>query len=71
MKYVEGFDTRLGKAIYSNGMTCRQVSIMADIPWSCMNGYMNEKKMPCCLYLVRLAKILKVSTDYLLGLKED
>lgn len=69
-KRIEGFDDRLQQAIYNKGMTNRQVALQIGIPWSCMNGYINEGKMPCCLYLVKLAKLLNVSTDWLLGLEE-
>lgn len=68
-KQIEGFDTRLQQAINNKNMTNRQVSIILGIPYSCMNGYINEGKMPCCYHLVRLAKLLNVSTDWLLGLE--
>ena len=71
MKRVEGFDERLRKAVANRSMTYHQVSLLTGIPWNCFNSYLNEGRMPCCLYLVKMAKILKVSTDYLLGLKED
>lgn len=69
MKYVEGFNTRLLNAIGNKGMSNRQVSIITGIPLSCINAYVNENRMPCCIYLVKLAKLLDVSTDYLLGLE--
>ena len=68
-KYVKGFDTRLRYAIERKGMSYNQVAVLLGIPWSSINGYLNEQQMPCCLYLVKMAKLLGVSTDYLLGLK--
>ena len=70
MKHIEGFENRLLKAINDKGMTNSQVCAITGITWNSMNCYINEKQMPSCLNLVRLANVLDVSTDYLLGLKE-
>ena len=70
MKHIEGFEDRLLKAINDKGMTNSQVCALTGITWSCMNCYVNEKQMPSCYNLVKLAKVLDVSTDYLLGLTE-
>lgn len=71
MKTVEGFDKRLRKAVADRGMSYHQVSMLTGISWNCFNSYLNEGRMPSCLYLVKIAKLLRVSTDYLLGLKEE
>ena len=70
-KYVKGFDCRLRQAIRNKEMSYNQVAVLLGIPWNSMNGYLNEKQMPCCLYLVKMAKLLNVSTDWLLGLKGE
>ena len=69
MKHIEGFEDRLQKAINDKDMSNRQVSLITGISWNSMNGYINEKQMPSCTNLVKLAKLLGVSTDYLLGLE--
>lgn len=69
-KYVDGFDERLQKAIGDRGFSNRQVGMITGISWNSMNCYINEKQMPSCVNLVKLAKLLKVSTDWLLGLEE-
>lgn len=68
---IEGFNTRLLKAIDNKDMSCRQVCLMTGIGWNCMNNYINEGQMPSCFNLVKLSKLLEVSTDYLLGLKGE
>jgi len=70
-RYVEGFDGRLLKAIGNKGMTNSQVCQNTGITWNSMNCYINEKQMPSCENLVKLAKLLDVSTDYLLGLEGE
>ena len=69
-KQIEGFDRRLLEAIENKGMTNRQVSLLLGIPYSCMNGYVNRGQLPSCKNLVKLSKLLGVTTDWLLGLEE-
>ena len=70
-KQIEGFDRRLLKAIDNKDMSCRQVCLMTGISTNSMNNYINEDQMPSCINLVKLSKLLNVSTDYLLGLKGE
>lgn len=69
-KYVDGFRDRLLKAIENKKMSIRQVGVLTGISSNSMNCYINEGQMPSCVNLVKLAKLLKVSTDWLLGLEE-
>lgn len=70
-QHVEGFEGRLLKAIGDKDMTCNQVGRITGIGQGCINRYINEKQMPSCINLVKLAKLLEVSTDWLLGLKGE
>ena len=70
-KQIEGFDRRLLKAINDRDLSCRQVCLMTGIGSNSMNGYVNEGQMPSCFNLVKLARLLSVSTDYLLGLEGE
>lgn len=66
---IEGFDKRLLEAIENKDMSNRQVALLLGIPYNCMNGYVNRGQLPTCSNLVKLAKLLGVSTDWLLGLE--
>lgn len=68
---IEGFDRRLLKAINDRDFSCRQVCLLTGIGSNSMNGYVNEGQMPSCINLVKLARLLEVSTDYLLGLEGE
>ena len=70
-KHIDGFEDRLQKAIGAMDMTYSEVCRKTGIGQSCMNGYINYGMMPNCLNLVRLSKLLGVSTDYLLGLEGE
>ena len=67
---IKGFDKRLLEAIENKNMSNRQVALLIGIPYSCMNGYVNRGQLPSCKNLVKLSKLLGVSTDWLLGLEE-
>lgn len=71
MKHIEGFEARLLKAINDKDMTCSQVGKIIGTGQGRIKKWVNEKQMPSCYNLVKLAKLLDVSTDYLLGLKGD
>ena len=70
-KQIEGFNMRLLKAINDKDMSIRQVGLLTGIGSNSMNGYVNEGQMPSCINLVKLAKLLDVSTDWLLGSKGE
>ena len=68
-EYVYGFGERLGKAITQKGMSDMAVSERCGLSKSAVCGYINFGHMPSCASLVKLARVLGVSTDYLLGVK--
>lgn len=70
-KVVEGFRDRLEEAIFSSGKSlteiCREAGISRTNLWS----YRFDGIMPQTMTLLRLAIVLNVSTDWLLGLKGE
>ena len=68
MQVIEGFGDRLQKAIWDKDMSNEEVVRKTKISRSCLYGYVSETTMPNCNNLIKLAKLLDVSTDYLLGL---
>ena len=67
--YVYGFAERLDETIAKRGLSqyevCKRVGVSDSVIWC----YINYHKMPTCMTLARLSKVLGVSTDYLLGLE--
>ena len=71
-KYIQGFDERLLIAIKKTGLTQREIERRAGLKGkSNMYRYIAEHKMPCAYVIVRLAGVLNVSTDWLLGLRSE
>ena len=68
-EYVYGFGERLGRVITEKGLTDREVSRRIGLADTAVCNYINYGRMPSCLSLKRLAMLLDVSTDYLLGVK--
>lgn len=68
MQVIEGFGDRLQKAIWDKDMSNEEVVRKTKISRSCLYGYVSAGMMPNCNNLIKLAKLLEVSTDYLLGL---
>lgn len=66
--YLEGFTERFNKAIWESNkditMISRQSKISRSVIWSYQNGV-----LPKCNNLAKLAIVLNVSTDYLLGIE--
>lgn len=66
---VYGFDSRLEKAIFDSGLEigviCKQSGISRSLVWA----YLYRGTTPSANNIVKLALTLKVSTDYLLGIK--
>ena len=69
MNKIEGFGDRLLKAIGDKDLSNRKVGALTGIPTSCINLYVNGNQLPNCSNLVKLAKVLGVSTDWLLGVR--
>ena len=67
---MEDFGDRLQKVIWDRNMCNEDVIRQTKISRCCLYGYINEGMMPSCKNLIKLSTLLKVSTDYLLGLKE-
>lgn len=65
---VPGFKERLEQAIFDSGMTFSEVARRAGIKRSLIWSYRFGGAMPSVYVLMRLAKALNVSTDWLLGL---
>ena len=67
---VEGFGERLDTAIKDKGITHVELEKRIGISHGGIYQYINYGMMPSCLRLARIAAILNVSTDYLLGLEK-
>lgn len=61
--------TRLRKARERNGWTQTQVAAWADLPAPMLSRYESGESAPSAANLRKLAKGLRVSADWLLGLK--
>lgn len=70
--YVMGFGERLEKAIKAKGMTNMELTRRLGYKNpSLVYTYTALNQMPCAYTLARMAVILGVSTDWLLGLKGE
>lgn len=61
------FSKRLARAISEKSLTQRELSVTAKIAQSAISKYMSEKGLPNTMELYKIAMILEVSTDWLLG----
>lgn len=69
-KYIQGFDERLLQTIKDKGMTHAEFQRRCGLTGkSAVYKYTVEHRMPCVSQLVRMADVLNVSIDWLLGLK--
>lgn len=64
---IEGFSERLLQATYDSGLTHSEICRRAKIDRSSLYYY-TTGHMPISSKLARIALVLNVSTDYLLGL---
>lgn len=66
--YLEGFTERFNKAIWDSKMDISMISkqsrVSRSVIWSYQNGV-----LPKCDNLAKLAVVLNVSADYLLGIE--
>ena len=67
---VMGFSMRLDQAICDSHKSLTQIKRETGLSRSCVWGYLQETKNPSVLSLIKLSRCLRVSTDWLLGLKE-
>ena len=61
---------RIASTMNKLGMTQRELAQKCHITEVSMSRYINNSRMPKGPIVVEIAKALKVSTDYLLGLEE-
>lgn len=66
---IEGFAERLNEAIWASDMDISEICRRAGISRSCMWSYRYTATMPPSGNLARLAVVLNVSADYLLGIE--
>ena len=70
-KFIQGFDERLLEAISKTGLTQREIEKRCGMQGkSNLYRYTVEHKMPCAYTIVRMATVLNVSTDWLLGIEK-
>ncbi|MCI9083225.1 MAG: helix-turn-helix transcriptional regulator [Lachnospiraceae bacterium] len=65
------FCIRLKNLIEERNVTQKQLSIALHIAPTTLNGYINNYREPDFRTLVRMARYFDVSTDYLLGLRDE
>ena len=69
-KLIEGFNERFEQALFSCGMDLSEISRKSGVSRSIIWSYRFNGIMPNSYNLARLADTMKVSTDWLLGLKK-
>ena len=69
ISYLEGFTERFNQAVWDSNkdisLISKQTHISRSVIWSYQNGV-----LPKCDNLARLAVVLNVSADYLLGIEK-
>lgn len=68
---VQGFDERLKIAIKNKGITQVELEKRIGVSHGIIYSYINYGIMPSCLKLAKMACVLNVSTDWLLGIGEN
>ena len=68
---IEGLRSRLHSAFLDSGKTAKQVQLETGISKSLFYTHLRGDGTPNALHLARYATALKVSTDWLLGLKKE
>ena len=67
---IGGFGERLNEAIWASGLSDTEISRRTGISRSCIWSYRYTATMPPSGSLARLAVVLNVSSDWLLGIRE-
>ena len=71
-EYTYGFGNRLKEVLKEKGMTSAELERRINHKGKSMvYGYSVDHKMPTVYTLVKIATVLNVSTDWLLGLKKE
>jgi plasmid maintenance system antidote protein VapI len=66
-----GFGRRLDYVMFTHGITNKELSKLMNMSPSAISGYRTGRRAPALDDFIRLARILRVSTDYLLGLSDN
>ena len=62
---------RIDKCIKAKGITQRELAAMTGCTEVSMSRYVNDQRVPHVVILLNIARVLGVSTDYLLGADGD
>jgi len=62
---------RISKELHDKGMTQRELAEMAGIHEVSISRYVNDGRQPMPIALGQIAKVLGVTTDYLIGVDEE
>jgi predicted transcriptional regulator len=62
---------RLAERMRERGLTVYQIAEMCDMTRPAFSQYLNGKRIPATMHLVRIDRVLDCSTDWLLGLSDD
>lgn len=68
IKRLDGFQDRLGKAINKSHLDMAEISRRTGISKASLFGYRDEGIQPRAMAIAKLAIVLNVSSDYLLGI---
>lgn len=68
---IEGLDTKIRKLRVRKGLTQQELSDRIGMTRSIASIYESGSRMPTYGKLIKLARELDVSTDYLLGVEND
>ena len=64
---MSNFSKRLDYILLEQGITQRRLSEMSGITEQTISRYVNDERVPKATEIVKIAKSLNVSIDYLLG----
>jgi transcriptional regulator with XRE-family HTH domain len=67
---IYGLSEKIKNSRIQKGLTQVQVSKRLNVTKSAVNAWETNGTTPSLIYIVKLAQIFNVSTDYLLGLNE-
>lgn len=68
---MDSFKKRVKDIMQNKGLKQSDLAKMTEIAEATISRYCNGRRTPNIKALVKIAKILNVSTDYLLGIKDD
>lgn len=68
---MDSFKKRVKDIMQNKGLKQSDLAKMTGITEATISRYCNGRRTPNIKALVKIAKILNVSTDYLLGIKDD